>query len=295
MNEIEPRCLWPVEAILGEGPVWHATERCLYFVDIKGGQVHRIEPGSGQRASWRVDGQPSFIVPHAAGGAICGVGQSLCSFRPEATPPLRQLLRVEDAQSGNRLNDGFVDHHGRLWFGSMCDAEDKPTGSLYCLDENGCLKKQDSGYVVTNGPAMSVDGRALYHTNTLDRVIWKFDVANDGGLSNKRPFLHTREPGWPDGMAVDSEDCVWVAFFGGWRLERYTLHGELVGSVRFPCANVTKPVFGGADLRTVFVTTATKSLGPPALAAQPLAGGLFTFRSPVMGLAQPVCTSRFPE
>lgn len=294
MNEIKPTCAWPVRALLGEGPLWHASQRCVYFVDIKGGQLHRFDPESGRTASWPVDGQPSFIVAHVAGGFVCGVSQSLYSFHPEAARAFEQVLRVEDAQSGNRLNDGFVDPLGRLWFGSMCDAEEKPTGSLYLLGESGRPRKEDDGYVVSNGPAMSVDGKSLFHTNTLDRVIWKFDVADNGGLSNKRVFLHTREPGWPDGMAVDAEGCLWVAFFGGWRIDRYTAQGDLAGSVRFPCANVTKPVFGGADLRTVYATTATKGLAPHMLASQPLAGGLFTFRSPVAGLPQAICTVSLP-
>ncbi len=87
-------------------------------------------------------------------------------------------------------------------------------------------------------------------------------------------------------MAVDSQGCLWVAFFGGWRIDRFSPQGEPMGSVRFPCANITKLAFGGGDLRTVFVTTATKGLSPDDRQRQPLAGGLFSFRSPISGLPQ---------
>lgn len=130
---------------------------------------------------------------------------------------------------------------------------------------------------------MSPDGRTLYHTDTMARRTYAFDVDDAGALSGKRRFVDT-PTGYPDGMAVDAEGYVWIAVWDGWRIDRYDPAGRLERSIAFPCANVTKLAFGRDDLRTVYVTTARKGLTPEALAAQPLAGGLFTFKSPVPGL-----------
>ncbi|HEY8509672.1 MAG TPA: SMP-30/gluconolactonase/LRE family protein, partial [Steroidobacteraceae bacterium] len=173
-----------------------------------------------------------------------------------------------------------------LWFGSMDDAENEPTGKLYRLAAKDRLETLDDGYVITNGPAWSPDGRTFYHTDTLERVIYAFDVPSPGVLRNKRVFARIEEgAGYPDGTTVDSEGCVWVAFFDGWKVRRYSPTGEVLATVRFPCANVTKIAFGGADRRTVYATTAWKGLSKEQRAAQPLAGDLFRFRVDVPGLA----------
>jgi sugar lactone lactonase YvrE len=192
---------------------------------------------------------------------------------------------VEADQPGNRFNDGHVGADGALWFGSMDDAENRPSGALYRFD-GAAVARMDEGYIITNGPAVSPDGRTLYHTDTLDKRIHAFDLALDGGLSNKRLFVELRDGGYPDGMAVDAAGHLWVATFGGWRIDRFDAAGRKVGEVRFPCANVTKLAFGGDDLCTVYATTARKGLSAEELAAQPLAGGLFTFRVETPGLPQ---------
>jgi sugar lactone lactonase YvrE len=194
---------------------------------------------------------------------------------------------VEPLELGNRLNDGFVDAEGRLWFGSMHDAELAPTGGLYRLEPGGAPELVDDGYCITNGPAASPDGRILYHTDTLDRVIYAFDLAADGRLSRKRVLAWIERPrGYPDGPVVDAEGCLWTGLFGGWGLERYSPNGELIDRIELPCANVTKAAFGGEDLCTLYITTARKGLDETALADQPLAGGLYAVRVEVPGLPQ---------
>jgi sugar lactone lactonase YvrE len=286
MNDTAPHCIWPLQATLGEGPVWCADERTVYFVDIKGRQIHALQIDTGQRHSWPVAGQPGFVLPLTDGGLVCGMDTALYRFTPGAAQPLTHPLQIEPAHCGNRLNDGHADALGRLWCGTMHDGETDASGVLYRLSApTPGPVAMDRGYVITNGPALSPDGKTLYHTDTLARTVYAFDVDEAGGLSRKRVFVQTPEPGWPDGMAVDAEGCVWLAFFGGWRIERRDPKGVLCAVVHFPCANVTKLAFAGDDLRTVYATTARKGLDAQALAQQPLAGGLFEWRSPVAGLA----------
>lgn len=279
-----PQCLWQVQATLGEGVLWDAMAGQVWFVDIKGRRIHRCDADGGNRQSWDAPGQVSFIVRASGGGMVCSLDDGLYRFdaRRGSFAP---LLAVEADQPGNRFNDGHVDAAGALWFGSMDDAEEQPTGALYRFDGANAERK-DKGYIITNGPAVSPDGRTLYHTDTLEKRTYAFDRAADGSLSGKRLFVALEDGGYPDGMAVDAEGYVWIATFGGWRIDRFDPAGQKVGEVRFPCANVTKLAFGGPDLRTVYATTARKGLSSEELAAQPLAGGLFTFRVETPGLPQ---------
>jgi sugar lactone lactonase YvrE len=279
-----PQALWEVGATLGEGVLFDAARGCVWFVDIKGRRVHRCAPDGSDRRSWDAPGQVSFIVPASDGSMICSLEDGLYRF-DDADGSFHALAKVEADETGNRFNDGFVDAAGRLWFGSMHDGEEHPTGKLYRFD-GAAIVSADDGYIITNGPATSPDGGTLYHTDTLDKRVYAFDVGADGKLSNKRTFTTIEDGGYPDGMAVDAEGCVWVATFGGWRIDRFDAEGRKVGELRFPCANITKLAFGGDDLRTVYATSARKGLSNEELAAQPLAGALFTFRAQVAGQAQ---------
>jgi len=278
----EPVALWEAGATLGEGVLWDADRGHVWFVDIKGRRLHRCAPDGSDRRSWDAPGQISFAVRASDASLVVSLDDGLYRF-DDATGTYSPFVKVEADLPGNRFNDGHVDPAGRLWFGSMDDSEAEPTGVLYRFDGRQ-VARMDEGYVITNGPAVSPDGRTLYHTDTLDKRVYAFDLAPDGSLSNRRPFAGITDGGHPDGMAIDAEGHVWIAVFGGWRIERRDPAGNKVGEVRFPCANITKLAFAGDDLRTVYATSARKGLSPEELAAQPLAGALFTFRAEVAGL-----------
>jgi len=283
MQLATPECIWNAGAHLGEGALWHAPTRSVYFVDIKGRRIHRCAFDGSDRRSWDAPGQPGFVVPASNGGMVCALEDGLYRF-DEASGRFDPLRKLEGDLPGNRFNDGHVDAGGNLWFGSMDDGQAQPTGALYRLGSDGELARADHGYVITNGPAISPDGKTLYHTDTPLRRVYAFDLAPDGTLANKRVFLQMPEGSRPDGMAVDSAGCLWICLFGAGRIERHAPDGKLTGVVRFPCTNITKLAFGGGDLRTAYVTTAWKGLSPEQRAAQPLAGGLFAFRVETPGL-----------
>lgn len=289
-----PVCVWPVNAELAEGPIWQAAENAVYFVDIKGRNVHRLTVTTGAMQTWAAPDQPGFVVPLADHGFVCGLPDGLYRF-DAGSGEFSKLKDVEAHLPGNRLNDGFVDASGHLWFGSMDDAEVQPSGTLYRVNDAGDVVAQDDDYVITNGPAMSPDGRTLYHNDTMRRVVYAFDVSEDGTLSRKRIFAAISGDGHPDGMAVDTEGFLWVALFGGWRIERFSPDGKVVEQVPFPCANVTKLAFGGDDLQTVYASTAWKGLSPVEREQQPQAGGLFSFRAPVPGQPQARCKWGFSQ
>jgi D-xylonolactonase len=277
MSLYQPECIWPLAATLAEGPVWHAEDKALYFVDIKQRAIHRCAEDGGRRQSWTVPDEVGFALPIHGGDFVCGLPGRIERFSFE-TGALTSIQELEADIPGNRLNDGYVDRHGALWFGSMDNAEVAPSGSLFRLSAAEGLQHKDGGYVITNGPCVSPDGRTFYHTDTLEKTIYAFDLDEQGKLSNKRVFVKIAGSGYPDGTAVGAECGRWVGLFAGARIERYTPGGELLDSIAMPCSNITKVTFGGEDLRTVFVTTARKGLSAEELSREPLAGGIFSFR-----------------
>jgi sugar lactone lactonase YvrE len=278
---IDVRLVWPLGALLGEGPFWHPEQAALGFVDIKGGRLHHHEPASGSLESTELGGQPSFVVPASDGSLVIGSGNRILSVGRDGTH--LSLLAEIPMPAHNRTNDATVDAQGRLWFGTMDDEERQSTGALWCLDQ-GQLHRMGGEAVVTNGPAITRDGQTLYHVDSSNRTIWRYAIGQGPSIVNGEVFLQlTESDGYPDGVVLDSEDCLWVALWDGWGVRRYAPDGELLMTVALPCARVTKIAFGGADLRTAYVTTACVGLDAAALAAQPLAGGLFAFESPVAG------------
>ena len=279
------RSVLPVQAILGEGPVWVAREQALWFVDIKGRKVHRFHPESGDHKSYDASAQVGWILPADDGAFLAGLQTGLARFDP-IDGRFDLIATPEAATPGNRLNDAAVDPAGRVWFGSMDDAEEAETGRVYCFDR---CRIRDTGLpavCITNGPAISPDGRTLYHTDTLGRVIYKVAIGADDSVGAPEIFATIDEAdGWPDGSVCDSEGYVWIGLWGGWRARRYAPDGRIAAEVRLPAANITKIAFGGTDLCTVYATSARKGLDAAALEGQPLAGNIFAFEVEVPGMA----------
>ncbi|CAM2747492.1 SMP-30/gluconolactonase/LRE family protein [Komagataeibacter xylinus] len=279
-----PQCVWDIRAQLGEGPVWSTREQALYFVDIVGQAIHRLDPASGARASWQAPARPGFVVPASDGTLVCGLKDGLYRFDPR-TGAFHRMVEVEPEHPGNRINDGCVDSKGRLWFGTMDDEEGTPSGALYSVTRSARgldLLRHDEGYVVTNGPGISPDGTRLYHNHSPAGLIYEFDLATDGSLSNRRIFARV-DNGYPDGVVVDSAGTLWVGVWNGGRIERFQPDGTRLEPIAMPALNVTKVAFGGADLRTLYVTTARKSTPDDVLARNPQAGSLFSLRVDVPG------------
>ena len=287
----EPRLVWDLQAELGEGPVWVERDQALWFTDIKRRKVHRYSPGTGEQRSWDAPEQIGFVLPRERGGFIAGLQSGLYGF-DEASGEFELIERVEPDRPGNRLNDGVIDPSGRLWFGTMDDGESGKSGSFYCYDRGRLTHSGISGIAITNGPAVSPDGRTLYWIDTVGGGIFQCAIAEDGSLGPSRDFAAIApEDGHPDGPTIDSEGHVWISLYAGWEARRYSPAGELVSRVRFPVANITKIAFGGPALRTAYATTARQLLSPEEIAEQPQIGGLFEFQVDVPGVPCPLANS----
>lgn len=288
----EPRLIWDLQAELGEGPVWDERDSALWFTDIKRRKIHRYDPANGATETWNSPDQVGFIVPARSGGFIAGLSDGLYRFGP-ASGRFELIIEVEPDRPGNRLNDGVVDPAGRLWFGTMDDGERSRTGAFHCFNEGELRETGISGIRITNGPAVSPDGATLYWVDTLGGTVSECAILGDGTLGPSRLLVRIdRKEGYPDGPTVDREGCIWISLYAGWEARRYSPSGELLETVRFPAANITKLAFGGEGLRTAFATTARQMLDADALERQPHAGGLFEFGADVPGLASPAVADR---
>ncbi len=279
------RCVADVHAVLGEGPVWVAREQALYWVDIKGYKIFRLTE-SGEQSEWPTPLRICSLVPRASGGFIGGTDQGIALIDLESEQ-FEIIANPEEHLPHNRFNDGKVDRQGRFWAGTMDDLETDATGTLYRIDPDLRCTAVDTDYRITNGPAFSPDGRTMYHSDTPRQVIYAFELDADGSARNRRIFLQFGPgDGNPDGMTVDSEGCLWIAFWGGWCVRRYSPAGEWLETVKLPVSQPSSCVFGGRDLDRLYVTTASVGLDEESLRMQPNAGGLFMFTPGVRGLEE---------
>jgi sugar lactone lactonase YvrE len=182
------------------------------------------------------------------------------------------------------MNDGASDPRGRFWAGTMAEDERPEVGSLYRLEPDGSVTRMVERVTISNGIDWSPDGRLMYFVDSARPTIDVFDHdLDDGTISGRRPLVRLTGEGVPDGLCVDAEGCLWVARFGGWALERYTPEGRLDQRLRVPVAQVTKPAFGGPELRDLYVTTARGGIDDSQLRTQPHAGAVFAVRPGVAG------------
>ena len=271
--------------MLGEGPLWDVREGALYWLDIQGRKIFRLD-GEGEVDQWRTPFRVGSIAVRAKGGFIAGTDQGIAEI-DLASGRLQVIFNPEDQLPDNRFNDGKVDRRGRFWAGSMDDREREASGTLYRIDADLGCTVVDRGYRVTNGPAFSPAGDILYENDSALQVTYAFDLDAQGTATNRRIFLKFEDgDGYPDGMTVDSEGCLWIAFWDGWCIRRFSAEGELLQTIEVPVARPTSCAFGGPNLDRLYVTSASRDLDEAALAMQPKAGGLFMLSPGVRGLEE---------
>ena len=280
---VRPEVVPVPRAELGESPCWDARAGLLCWVDIPAGTIHRYDPADGSRDSIAV-GQPvGAVAPRAAGGLVTAVrdGFALCD---PASRTFELVARVEADRPGNRMNDGKCDPAGRFFAGTKAEDDTPGAGALYRLDPDLAVTRVVGDVTISNGLDWSADGRLFYFIDSPTRRIDVFDRdPGTGEIAGRRSFVELPVgAGWPDGLTVDAEGCVWVALWGGGAVRRYRPDGRLVHILRLPASRVTSCVFGGLDLDVLYVTTAAAEPGS-ALPAEPDAGSLFACRVGVVG------------
>lgn len=280
--------LFDTPMLLGECPVWHPDEKALYWIDIADQAVHRLNPDTNAHTSWSLPSEPGCIARCNDGGMIVAMRTGI-SLLDTDSGKLSPLVDAPYDTSRIRFNDGRCDANGRLWLGTLYDPRDRPAGSLYCL-ERGVLRDAGHPVTVSNGVAFSTDNCTLFHTDTTAHKITAYDfnvVTGHVGCGHVfKQFSSDRSSsygGRPDGAAVDAENAYWCAMYEGGRVLRLSFDGEVLQEIVVPARCPTMIAFGGADLRTLFITSARHNRSKSELDAQPLSGCVFQIRVDVPG------------
>jgi sugar lactone lactonase YvrE len=247
--------------VLGEGPLWSSRENALYWVDILGQRLNRLSLEDDRVTSvtmpeligWVIERehQPGFIAGFASG------------FAELQLDPLeiRQIEHPEPLSASVRMNDAKADPAGRIFAGTMCYGGAEPIGALHRLDTDLTIARIDHGYRIANGPAISADGRTIYHTDSAEGRVYRFPLNADGSLGARETFLEFPDAwGSPDGMTIDSEGGLWIAHWGGSRVTRFLPDATIDRAIDVPALQVTSCTFAGPDLDRMFITSAADGL-----------------------------------
>ena len=284
-NESAVEVVQRAQALVGEGPVWLAAQRRVFWIDIKGLKIHAVDPSTGNAEMWPTPERIGALTPRSRGGfvALAKSGVKLTDVPFDRFEP---VLQPDGDRPGNRFNDAKCDPAGRLWAGTMDDDEVAASGRLYRIDDLQTLRCIKDNVNLSNGLGWSPDGRTMYFVETLRGVIWAYDYdLAQGAATNERVFVRIpTSDGYPDGLCVDADGCVWLAHWGGWRVTRFAPDGRVERVVRMPVPQVTSCAFGGANLDTLYITSAATGLNAAALSTAPLSGSLFACRVGARGL-----------
>jgi xylono-1,5-lactonase len=272
------RCLWPVGALLGEGPIVIEREQRVYFVDIKAPAVHALNLTDGERRTWAMPESICWLIPAQNGdGFVAGFRHTFARLWLEPEVRIEIIGYPQLQYPENRLNDAKRDRHGHIFAGSMHETDHgQAVGVLFRLDTNLSWREVDRGYHICNGPAFSPDGRTMYHNDSYLKRVYAYDLAEDGSLSNRRVWRQfAASEGSPDGMACAWDGSLYIALWGGWGIGHFSAQGDLLRRIALPVSQVSSCVFANAQQSQLIVTSAQLGLSPDQLAKEPLAGSLF--------------------
>jgi sugar lactone lactonase YvrE len=282
-------CVLDVRASLGECPVWSQAERALYWVDINAPSLNRFDPATGRNVAMPMPSSIGSYALRRSGGFIVALRDGVWLARADGTLE-RKVCAAPYDPAHHRFNDGRCDPRGRFFVGSMNEARDAPSATLVRVDADFVCTQVLADMTISNGLAWSPDGRTMYHADTPKQRVDAYDYdADTGTLGQRRTLMQFHAKGdRPDGGAVDRDGCYWSALYRGGRVVRIAPDGRVLAEYPTPAMCPTMCAFGGADLRTVYVTTARQERPDDELARFPQSGSLFAMTVDTPGLPEPM-------
>ena len=286
-------------AALAECPLWSVSEQKLYWVDISGRTINRFDPATGENVHWPMPCEPGCIALAGSGGLVAALRDGFYRFYP-ANARLEKIADAPYDTSQMRFNDGRCDAAGRFWAGAMFEPRSAEAAAVHCLERGkvrgGWGPDKQLGVKVSNGMAFTVDGRHVFQSDTPNHVIYQFPFdVKTGAIGARREFA--RQPdnrddqnygGRPDGAATDCDGNYWSAQYEGRRVLCFSPQGKITGIIHVPSKRVTMVAFGGADLRTLYITTAREGAREGELLTDAHAGGIFACELEVAGRTEPL-------
>ena len=264
-------------SLLGEGVTWDATTSTLLWLDIDGRLLHRLH-SDGRHAAVVVSSPTSVVVPTSTGELLAVSGLEVGMLN--ASGAIGSVLAELPPDGDGRANDGRCDPHGRLWIGTV-DRSGEHRAGVFCVDDSGFVRRVRSGRALSNGIDWSPDGSKCYHVDSLHRTVDELTL-DDKGFPVSERTIATFDV-LPDGVSVDMECGIWVALWDGGGVVRLSPSGEIDCRIDVPGGWITSCAFGGADMRTLYITSATVDLDDALRHANPSAGSLFACRPGVAG------------
>jgi sugar lactone lactonase YvrE len=287
----EPYVAAKETSILGESPIWSVAEQAMYWVDIRNPMIYRLDPATGARKNWRVQTEIGSIGFAGDGRLIAGtrMGFAYISLEDGAYEDLADP-EGDGRMNAVRLNDGKVDRQGRFWCGGMEDPGFGEVASLYRFDPDHSVHRMEGPVCIANAICWSPDDSVMYFADSLKRAVWAYDFdAAAGTIENRRVFVEfADDDGVPDGATVDSDGFVWIAHMRAGKVSRHDPTGKVEREIAFPAALTTCPAFGGPDMSTLYVTTASNRYEAADFEREPDAGSLFAVDTDVTGIPEPV-------
>jgi sugar lactone lactonase YvrE len=286
----EPKILHNAPCELGEGPMWHPTEKCLYWVDILQKRVHRFDPKLVAHQYFQFDKMLGAVVPTSSHEhLLLSLEDGVALFNTH-TQGLEYLVKFHQKKPNMRANDGKCDPFGNFWVGTM-DKTCKPeAGALYCFYKNKTLQKRVKNVTISNGLAWTADKKTMYYIDTMADTVRSYEIAqNTEGvkISNEKVVIQGdfKKLGYLDGMTIDTEGMLWIAHCNGSCVRRWNPKtGEILATIPLPVPKVTSLTFGGADYKTLFITTAQEHMTAEELRKYPLSGAIFYIETDFQGL-----------
>ena len=263
-------------ALLGESPVWDSAVGRLLWVDILGCKVHRTDPGSGVTETLETPSAVGAVATDRSGALIASLVDGV--YRQTGSDWVR-TVEIESDAPDNRANESKCDPFGNYLVGTMPWSGDRQTGALYRVLPDLTVDTLRTGLTIANGLAW-VD-QTMWHIDSPTGMVVGFRYDPTSALGDEVGSIGVDGPGVPDGMCLDSEGCFWVAVYGSGTVRRYSLDGRVLTELKVPASQVTSCTFGGSDLSSLFITTASQNLSP---GAEPDAGAVFVADPGVSGL-----------
>ena len=266
--------------VLGESPIWDTDRAKLFWVDIDLGLLYGFCPYTLEVEVHSIGQKVGCVALTKSERLLLATEFGFAFYQP-GDPPPQNFCNVIPPGSGNMFNDGKISPDGAFWVGSKGPAG---TSRLYSLDQDLCFTTVIDGLSISNGIGWSQDGCFFYHTDSFDRHIYRYTTVNNA--LTRREIFYTPPTGTPDGLTIDSDGNIWTALWDGSRVIQLSPEGFELAEILLPVSRPTSVSFGGADLRTLFITSASVDLSAKELSTQPYAGDLFSIRLPNFGLPE---------